>query len=168
MQRCLIQSSSMEPNQNKLMLPNNKKFRFKIQKNKIQRFNSIPEKQWLNQADFPSKFFINVVMMTHSLIFTCASLSIFIFGNSLVETRNNNYMTMLFKVNMWYNVIDFTNFFPTGRFCNGRIQRHLELSQQWNSHDWMFPFQNPRKNSIVMRAPRNVFVSPYPNLHFTG
>eukprot|EP01018_Ginkgo_biloba_P001398 Gb_28695 [translate_table: standard] len=46
--------------------------------------------------------------------------AIFIFGDSLVDTGNNNYITTLAKANIWYNGIDYGNGLPTGRFCNGR------------------------------------------------
>lgn len=97
--------------------------------NNIQRLNSITKKHWLNQVYFPSTFFVNAVMMMHSFVVPYASYTIFIFENYPVDIGNNNYMTMLVKVKMWYNVTNFSNRFPTGRFCNGRIQRHRELSQ---------------------------------------
>lgn len=45
---------------------------------------------------------------------------IFIFGDSLVDTGNNNYITTLARADIWFNGIDFANRLPTGRFCNGR------------------------------------------------
>lgn len=130
--------------------------------------NSITKKYWVNQVYFPSTFVVNVFMMMHSFVVPYASYTIFIFENYPVDTGNNNYMTMPVKVKMWYNVTNFTNHFPTGRFCNGRIQRHHELSQWWNSQEWMFPLQNPTKHSIVTKVPRNVFVSCYISLYFIG
>ncbi|GLJ29337.1 hypothetical protein SUGI_0578530 [Cryptomeria japonica] len=57
-------------------------------------------------------------------LFTLATAStapaIFIFGDSLVDTGNNNYITTLSKGDIWFNGIDFGNGLPTGRFCNGR------------------------------------------------
>ena len=61
-----------------------------------------------------------VVMLACSFIFVSDSSCIFIFGDSLVDTGNNNYITTLARADIWYNGIDFANGFPTGRFCNGR------------------------------------------------
>lgn len=65
-----------------------------------------------------------VAMLACSFIAVSVSVSgsscIFIFGDSLVDTGNNNYITTLARADIWYNGIDFANGFPTGRFCNGR------------------------------------------------
>ena len=42
----------------------------------------------------------------------------FVFGDSLVDCGNNNYMPTLARANYLPYGIDFG--FPTGRFCNGR------------------------------------------------
>jgi len=42
----------------------------------------------------------------------------FVFGDSLVEVGNNNYLATLAKANNFPNGIDFGS--PTGRFTNGR------------------------------------------------
>ena len=45
----------------------------------------------------------------------------FILGDSLVDTGNNNYLTLsLAKANLRPNGIDMGDGSPTGRFCNGR------------------------------------------------
>lgn len=45
----------------------------------------------------------------------------FIFGDSLVDSGNNNYVTLaLAKANLPPNGIDFPTHWPTGRFCNGK------------------------------------------------
>jgi len=47
--------------------------------------------------------------------------AIFIFGDSLVDSGNNNYITLaLAKANLPPNGIDFPTHCPTGRFCNGK------------------------------------------------
>lgn len=47
--------------------------------------------------------------------------AMFIFGDSLVDIGNNNYVTLsLAKANMPPNGIDFPTGTATGRFCNGR------------------------------------------------
>jgi hypothetical protein len=44
----------------------------------------------------------------------------FIFGDSLVDAGNNNYIGSLARANYGANGIDFPGGKPTGRFCNGR------------------------------------------------
>lgn len=45
----------------------------------------------------------------------------FIFGDSLVDVGNNNYLeTALAKANIAPNGIDFPTHNATGRFCNGK------------------------------------------------
>lgn len=44
----------------------------------------------------------------------------FIFGDSLVDAGNNNYIASLSKANYPPNGIDFFGQQPTGRFTNGR------------------------------------------------
>lgn len=44
----------------------------------------------------------------------------FVFGDSLVDSGNNNLLISFSKANFWPNGIDFPNGVATGRFCNGR------------------------------------------------
>lgn len=52
-----------------------------------------------------------------------AQVAQFVFGDSLVDQGNNNYLNSIAKANFMPNGIDLTDFNsqPTGRFCNGRI-----------------------------------------------
>ncbi len=45
----------------------------------------------------------------------------FIFGDSLVDAGNNDYLDSLAKANYHPYGIDTSDHKPTGRFCNGRI-----------------------------------------------
>jgi hypothetical protein len=45
----------------------------------------------------------------------------FIFGDSLVDVGNNNYIGSLARSNFFPNGIDFPGGIPTGRFCNGKL-----------------------------------------------
>jgi len=45
----------------------------------------------------------------------------FIFGDSLVDAGNNDYLNSLAKANYQPYGIDTSDHKPTGRFCNGRI-----------------------------------------------
>lgn len=71
-------------------------------------------------ARFPSASFVTVVVMMQASFIAVSASCIFIFGDSLVDTGNNNYITTLARADIWYNGIDYDNGFPTGRFCNGR------------------------------------------------
>ncbi|URE23208.1 GDSL-like Lipase/Acylhydrolase [Musa troglodytarum] len=44
----------------------------------------------------------------------------FVFGDSLVDAGNNNYITTFSKANYVPNGIDFPGHEPTGRYTNGR------------------------------------------------
>jgi hypothetical protein len=44
----------------------------------------------------------------------------FVFGDSLVDPGNNNYIATIAKSNFFPNGIDFQGGRATGRFCNGR------------------------------------------------
>lgn len=44
----------------------------------------------------------------------------FVFGDSLVDAGNNDYINTLSRANYAPNGIDFPNQVPTGRFTNGR------------------------------------------------
>ncbi|XVE80412.1 hypothetical protein DITRI_Ditri14bG0137500 [Diplodiscus trichospermus] len=47
--------------------------------------------------------------------------AVFVFGDSLVDVGNNNYLTVsVAKANFQHNGIDFPTKKPTGRFCNGK------------------------------------------------
>lgn len=46
--------------------------------------------------------------------------AMFIFGDSLVDNGNNNFLTSLARADYPPNGIDFGSGWPTGRFCNGR------------------------------------------------
>ncbi|CAM6085398.1 unnamed protein product [Calypogeia fissa] len=46
--------------------------------------------------------------------------AMFIFGDSLVDNGNNNFLTTLARADFPPNGVDFGSGWPTGRFCNGR------------------------------------------------
>jgi hypothetical protein len=50
--------------------------------------------------------------------------AVFIFGDSLVDVGNNNYIATIARANLPPNGIDFPQG-PTGRFCNGRTVADL-------------------------------------------
>ncbi|KAJ7110301.1 hypothetical protein O6H91_10G029800 [Diphasiastrum complanatum] len=52
---------------------------------------------------------------------TDAAVAMIVFGDSLVDTGNNNYINSIAKANFLPNGVDFPTRNPTGRFCNGLI-----------------------------------------------
>lgn len=46
--------------------------------------------------------------------------AMFVFGDSLVDCGNNNYISSLARANYLPYGIDFIGAGPTGRFCNGK------------------------------------------------
>eukprot|EP00249_Psilotum_nudum_P032695 c48590_g1_i1 orf=612-1244(+) len=50
-----------------------------------------------------------------------APVTFFIFGDSLVDAGNNNYIPSIAKSNFVPNGIDYPTHKPTGRFCNGKL-----------------------------------------------
>ncbi|XWS27818.1 hypothetical protein CRYUN_Cryun25bG0012700 [Craigia yunnanensis] len=68
-------------------------------------------------------FFFFLSLFSLSLEFSKAQMvpAVFVFGDSLVDVGNNNYLTVsVAKANFPHNGIDFPNKKPTGRFCNGK------------------------------------------------
>lgn len=67
-------------------------------------------------------FFVSLSYLTEAADDNGGLGASFIFGDSLVDAGNNNYLPTLSKANMPPNGIDFkaTNGNPTGRYTNGR------------------------------------------------
>ena len=66
---------------------------------------------------------IFLFLFSHFISFSQASLvpGMYVFGDSLVDVGNNNYLTFsLAKANFPHYGIDFPSKKPTGRFCNGK------------------------------------------------
>ncbi|XP_077233555.1 GDSL esterase/lipase At2g23540-like [Tasmannia lanceolata] len=68
----------------------------------------------------------------------------FIFGDSLVDAGNNNYLSTLSKANMPPNGIDFaaSGGNPTGRYTNGRTIGDL-VGEELGASDYAIPFLSP-------------------------
>ncbi|KAG6544185.1 hypothetical protein Mapa_014385 [Marchantia paleacea] len=65
--------------------------------------------------------------------------AMFVFGDSLVDYGNNNYLHSLAKANYKPYGVDFPGHIPTGRYCNGRlvpdfISKHSFPFQPHNKH----------------------------------
>lgn len=71
------------------------------------------------EKDFVKVVFraLTVLLLLHCYLAETLSVN-FVFGDSLVEVGNNNYITSLSKANYVPNGIDFG--MPTGRYTNGR------------------------------------------------
>jgi hypothetical protein len=69
-----------------------------------------------------------------------SSAANFIFGDSLVDAGNNDYLNSLAKANYQPYGIDTSDHKPTGRFCNGRTvhlhtpERVLSKNQHFTSY----------------------------------
>ena len=48
-------------------------------------------------------------------------IAMFVFGDSLVDTGNNDYIPSTARANFKPNGLDYPSGLPTGRFCNGKI-----------------------------------------------
>lgn len=55
------------------------------------------------------------------VVSNAAPIAMFVFGDSLVDTGNNNYIASTARANFRPNGIDYIDSKPTGRFCNGKI-----------------------------------------------
>ncbi|XP_071704179.1 GDSL esterase/lipase At4g16230-like [Rutidosis leptorrhynchoides] len=93
------------------------------------------------------KYVVTVVLKTFIVLLwlhdSCLAepLSVnFVFGDSLVEVGNNNYITSLSKANYVPNGIDFG--MPTGRYTNGRTIVDI-LGQELGLKDYTPPYLAP-------------------------
>lgn len=69
-----------------------------------------------------SLFFIQTVLLVVLVAETKAKVpAIIVFGDSSVDTGNNNVISTLLKSNFKPYGRDFEGGLPTGRFCNGRV-----------------------------------------------
>ncbi|KAJ7959899.1 GDSL esterase/lipase [Quillaja saponaria] len=93
-------------------------------------------------------FIINVV---HLLTITIVNIinartlnfqSILIFGDSTVDTGNNNYIGTLFKGNHYPYGKDFPGHVPTGRFSNGKLVPDF-IASMLNIKETVPPFLDP-------------------------
>ncbi|KAJ1297432.1 hypothetical protein BS78_01G375900 [Paspalum vaginatum] len=66
----------------------------------------------------------------------------FIFGDSLVDAGNNNYIVSLSKANYPPNGIDFSGHRPTGRYTNGRTIVDI-LGQEMGLGGFVPPYMDP-------------------------
>ncbi|PAN49980.1 hypothetical protein PAHAL_9G489700 [Panicum hallii] len=76
----------------------------------------------------------------------------FIFGDSLVDAGNNNYIASLSKANYPPNGIDFLGHQPTGRYTNGRTIVDI-LAQEMGLEGFIPPYMAPETTGdAVMRG----------------
>ncbi|XP_057993247.1 GDSL esterase/lipase At4g16230 isoform X2 [Hevea brasiliensis] len=74
----------------------------------------------------------------------------FVFGDSLVDAGNNNYIVTLSKANYVPNGIDFGR--PTGRYTNGRTIVDI-IGQEFSFEDFTPPYLAPTTvGSVVLRG----------------
>ncbi|KAL4180361.1 hypothetical protein AMTRI_Chr13g91760 [Amborella trichopoda] len=75
----------------------------------------------------------------------------FIFGDSLVDAGNNNYLSTLSKANIAPNGIDFKAFGgrPTGRYTNGRTIGDI-VGEELGQSNYALPFLSPNATGKVI------------------
>ncbi|KAK1391633.1 GDSL esterase/lipase EXL3 [Heracleum sosnowskyi] len=55
--------------------------------------------------------------------------AMFVFGDSIVDTGNNNFINSIAKANYYPHGCDSFSRFPTGRFCNGKtvVEKNVQI-----------------------------------------
>lgn len=101
----------------------------------------------------PATFFLIKLVNILAIITTSCSASrprsspefpaILIFGDSTVDTGNNNYIHTLFKGNHYPYGKDFKSHVPTGRFSNGKLVPDL-IASMIKIKDTVPPFLDPK------------------------
>ena len=64
--------------------------------------------------------FIFFLHCSNGIVESVGVPALFVFGDSLVDVGNNNYLSSIAKANFLPYGVDFANFGPTGRFSNGK------------------------------------------------
>jgi hypothetical protein len=85
---------------------------------------------------------MNVIATSNDLKLRPKFSSILVFGDSTVDTGNNNYIKTLSKGNHLPYGRDFPNHVPTGRFSNGKLAIDF-LASIMNLKDTVPPFLDP-------------------------
>ncbi|XP_028112128.1 GDSL esterase/lipase At1g29660-like [Camellia sinensis] len=89
-----------------------------------------------------------VANLQHSVHATPEVPCLFIFGDSLADNGNNNYLSTIAKANYQPYGIDFSDG-PTGRFCNGRTMSDI-IGQRLGFDHFIPPFATARGRDILM------------------
>ncbi|XP_043726197.1 GDSL esterase/lipase At4g16230-like [Telopea speciosissima] len=103
-----------------------------------------------------SEFMLGIwapLMLIHFLMGSCWAQEVpasFIFGDSLVDAGNNNYIVTLSKANYVPNGIDFGQ--PTGRYTNGRTIVDI-IGQELGLAEFTPPYLAPTtRGSVVLKG----------------
>lgn len=81
------------------------------------------QRMMMSAADKWLWFFTMVTMIlqcSNGVVDSGRVPAMFVFGDSLVDVGNNNYLSSIAKSNYFPYGVDFYNMQPTGRFCNGK------------------------------------------------
>lgn len=93
-----------------------------LQKHQHNNYHFLKERKKKKMAHYLAISWILVVgFLIECLESNAIVPAIIVFGDSSVDSGNNNYISTLAKSNFWPYGRDFTNGTPTGRFSNGRI-----------------------------------------------
>ncbi|AES64973.1 putative triacylglycerol lipase [Medicago truncatula] len=113
---------------------------------------------------FENMFRIFTLLLSFKFSISYKIQASFVFGDSLLDVGNNNYITSLAKANHHPYGIDFGK--PTGRFCNGRtvvdvIEQHLGLG-------YTPPYLSPNTCGSVILKGVNYASAAAGILNYTG
>jgi hypothetical protein len=101
---------------------------------------------------------MNVIATSNDLKLRPKFSSILVFGDSTVDTGNNNYIKTLSKGNHLPYGRDFPNHVPTGRFSNGKLAIDF-LASIMNLKDTVPPFLDPNLSNEDLLTGDIVFFS---------
>ncbi|XP_047320934.1 GDSL esterase/lipase At1g06990-like [Impatiens glandulifera] len=91
---------------------------------------------------FPLIFVVSLLMMINGTLALPSFKSILIFGDSFLDTGNNNYIPTIARANFPPYGQDFPNHVATGRFSNGLLMSDM-LASALGIKDLVPPFLNP-------------------------
>ncbi|KAL2475277.1 GDSL esterase/lipase [Abeliophyllum distichum] len=83
-----------------------------------------------------------VILYVHNSLCSLPAAAILVFGDSTVDSGNNNYIATPFKANFPPYGIDFPNHIPTGRFSDGRLVPDF-LAHYTRVKDYVPPYLDP-------------------------
>ncbi|KAK2394787.1 GDSL esterase/lipase [Trifolium repens] len=118
-----------------------------------------------------NKTFIFKIIIKIFILFLSFKFSIsykiqasFVFGDSLLDVGNNNYITSLAQANHYPYGIDFGK--ATGRFCNGRTV--VDVIEQELGFGYTPPYMSPNTSGLVILKGVNYASAAAGILNYTG
>ncbi|KAI5446601.1 hypothetical protein KIW84_014438 [Lathyrus oleraceus] len=109
-------------------------------------------------------FRILMILLSFKITISYKIQASFVFGDSLLDVGNNNYITSLAKANHYPYGIDFGK--PTGRFCNGRTV--VDVIEQKLGLGFTPPYLSPNTSGMVILKGVNYASAAAGILNYTG